>query len=198
MDWQNVYNAARRAFGWEKMPGEWGTFSPFRLARILAAGNGRGVGAELTRVEVHRGLPSSAKDPVGYGANRRQSQAWMKESALVVPKLRPLRYPRGWPADPPEEKGVDVDLALSLVEAVILKQCDVAVLFTHDTDLVPAINAAARLRGAACVETASWVSPAARQRLRSKEHRIYHHDITQNVFDLVETRINYALSPHAR
>lgn len=29
MDWQNVYNAARRAFGWDRSwPNEYGTFSP--------------------------------------------------------------------------------------------------------------------------------------------------------------------------
>lgn len=194
MDWQNVYNAARRAFGWEAWPNEYGNFSPFKLARILAAGNERGRNGTLVRVEVHRGIPSSAKDSRGFGANRRQAAAWTKESELVVPKLRPLRYPRDWPDSPPEEKGVDVDLALSLVEAVILKECDVAVLFSHDTDLVPAIDTAARLRGTKSIETASWVSELARQRLRSKQHRnsVYHHDISKQVFDLVADPVNYA------
>lgn len=104
---------------------------------------------------------------------------------MVVPRLRPLRYPAGWPDEPPEEKGVDVELALNLVEAVTLKHCDVAILFTHDTDLVPAIDTAARLRGKSCIETASWTSELARQRLRSKQHAVYHHDIFESVYDLV-------------
>jgi len=196
IDWQNVYNAARRAFGWgQGWPNEYGNFSPYQLSRILAAGNGRGKGAQLVRVEVHRGIPASSRDPTGFGANRRQAAAWVAESSLVVPKLRPLRYPRAWPKERPEEKGVDVDLALSLVEAVTLKQCDVAVLFTHDTDLVPAIDTAARLRGSRCVETASWVSSTARQRLRSKTTPVFHHEISQDVFDLVRDPTNYAQRP---
>lgn len=186
MDWQNVYNAARRAFGADpSWPNEYGQFSPFQLARILAAGHSRGKSAELVRVEVHRGIPSSSRDPVGFGANRRQAAAWVAESPLVIPRLRPLRYPADWPAEPPEEKGVDVELALNLVEAVTLKHCDIAILFTHDTDLVPAIDTAARLRGASCIETASWRSNLARQRLRSKQHAVYHHDISEAVYEAV-------------
>ena len=192
MDWQNVYNAARRAFGADKgWPNEYGQFSPFRLARLLAAGHNRGQSGTLVRVEVHRGIPSSSRDPVGFGANRRQAAAWVAESPLVVPRLRPLRYPQNWPADPPEEKGVDVELALNLVEAVTLKRCDVAILFTHDTDLVPAIDTAARLRGASCIETASWTSELARQRLRSKQHAVYHHDVSEAVYDLVADATSY-------
>jgi hypothetical protein len=57
-DWQNVYKTAREAFGWMNMPNEYGNFSPYQLARILAAGNGRGANGQLVRVEIHRGLPS--------------------------------------------------------------------------------------------------------------------------------------------
>jgi hypothetical protein len=84
IDWQNVYKAAREAFGLGQLPNERGNFSPFKLARVLAAGHGRGSAGELLRVEVHRGLPSSSRDPVGYGANRRQATAWVKEGGSVV------------------------------------------------------------------------------------------------------------------
>lgn len=90
-DWQNVYMSARRAFEWTRLPNEYGNFSPFALARILAAGNGRGQRGSLVRVEIHRGQPSSAKDPSGFGANRRQAEAWKRESGLVDVRLRPLR-----------------------------------------------------------------------------------------------------------
>lgn len=86
IDWQNVYNAARRAFGLTDLPTEEGQVSPLRVAHILASGNGRGAEGELVRVEVHRGLPNPSKDPIGYGANRRQSAAWMREDEeLVIP-----------------------------------------------------------------------------------------------------------------
>src|SRR5262245_8546603 len=113
IDWQNTYKAARRAFGYATFgdatwPNEYGNYSPYRLAKHLASANGRGNEGELVRVEIHRGLPASSRDPVGFAANRRQSQAWMAENReVVIPKLRPLRY-RDNDNDQPEEKGVDV------------------------------------------------------------------------------------------
>ena len=168
IDWQNVYKAARRAFeatedlGEEAQPNECGNFSPYRLALRLAAGNGRAEQGELVRVEIHRGLPSSARDPVGFAANRRQSQAWINESPdVVMPRLRPLRY-RDDDDGLPEEKGVDVNLALGAVEQIVKHTCDTAIIFSHDTDLVPAVETLVRIGGPGCVETASWVSKFAR------------------------------------
>lgn len=116
VDWQNTYKTAREAFGWKDYPNEYGNYSPYQLARLLAAGNDRGTGGQLVRLNIHRGLPSQKYDQAGYAANRRQSAAWMKENPeIVVPRLRPLRYSRD-PREPPREKGVDVELALAAVE----------------------------------------------------------------------------------
>jgi uncharacterized LabA/DUF88 family protein len=132
-DWQNVYNTAREAFGWEGYPSEYGNFSPYALGRVLAAGNGRGKEGELVAVEIHRGLPSQRRDPVSYAANRRQAAAWQKEAPdLVTVRQRQLRYPREFPNEPAIEKGVDVSLALAAVEAVLVRTCDVAIIFSHD------------------------------------------------------------------
>jgi uncharacterized LabA/DUF88 family protein len=87
---------------------------------------------------------------------------------------------------------VDVNLALGVVEQVLTRACDVAVLFSHDTDLLPVVETVARLRGPDHIETASWRSLDFQQRLRSKIRNVYHHDITAPVFARVETRINYA------
>jgi uncharacterized LabA/DUF88 family protein len=191
-DWQNVYKTAREAFGWMNMPNEYGNFSPYQLARILAAGNGRGANGQLVRVEIHRGLPSQKHDGVGYAANRRQSAAWMKEDpALVIPRLRPLRYPYRYPQEPAVEKGVDVNLALGAIEMVLTDACDVAIVFSHDSDLAPLPEAIARLKTAAAVETVSWESPSFQRRLRPKAP-VYHHYVSAAVFSRVETRVNYA------
>jgi len=190
-DWQNVYKTAREAFGWMGMPNEYGNFSPYRLARILAAGNER-VDAELVRVEIHRGMPSQKHDPTGYSANRRQSAAWMKEAPdIVIPRLRALRYPRDYPTEPAVEKGVDVNLAVAVIEHLLTNRCDVAIIFSHDTDLVPVPQAITRLSSATQVETASWQSPTYNRRLRVKPP-VFHHYISQQVFSQVETRVNYA------
>jgi hypothetical protein len=192
IDWQNAYKTAREAFSLEEMPNEHGNFSPLRLSRLLAAANGRGKQAELVCIEIHRGLPSQKHDPTGNAANRRQAAAWKAEAGdLVVPKMRPLRYPYDFPNEPAVEKGVDVQLAVNAIEATLRKRCDVAIIFSHDTDLLPVPETIASLVGAHRVETASWVSPSFRSRLRPKP-AVYHHEISETIFEMVETPINYA------
>lgn len=195
IDWQNVYNAARRAFGLTEAPSEEGQISPYRLAQLLATGNERGEDATLVRVEIHRGLPSASKDPIGYGANRRHSAAWMKENfAVVIPRLRPLRYPHDYPKEPPEEKGVDVQLALAAVEHTTGDPplCDVAIIFSHDTDLVPVVQTISRLTSAAHVETAAWKSDTFSARLRAPGVRAFHHELTFDIYEGVQDLVNYA------
>lgn len=192
IDWQNAYKTAREAFSLQDMPNERGNFSPLTLSRLLAAGNGRGTGAELACIEIHRGLPSQKHDPTGYAANRRQAAAWKAEAGdLVMPQMRPLRYPFAFPNEPAVEKGVDVQLAVNAIEATLRKRCHVAIVFSHDTDLLPVPETIARLVGAHRVETASWVSPWFRSRLRPKP-AVYHHEISEAVFEVVETPVNYA------
>jgi NYN domain len=191
IDWQNVYKGAREAFGMVWQPSEHGNFSPYRLAQILAAGNDRGPDGKLVLVEIHRGLPSSTRDPVGFAANRRQSAAWMKECPeLVVPRPRPLRYPDDDREDP-DEKGIDVQLALSAVENALSADCEVVVIFSHDTDLRPAIETISRIAGESRVETAGWTSPTFHKRLGTKPD-VFHHAIPGSLFRSVETPINYA------
>lgn len=163
IDWQNTYKTARD----------------------------RGASGSLVRVNIHRGLPSQKYDADGYAANRRQSAAWMKEaSEIVVPRLRPLRYSRDR-AEKPREKGVDVELALAAVEWTLDGKCDVAIVFSHDTDLVPLVETLTRLKGPECIETASWTSETFNQRIRTKPP-VHHHGISKVVFDRIETRVNYA------
>lgn len=192
IDWQNTYKTAREAFGWRDWPNEYGNYSPLGLSLELARANDLG-DAELARVFVYRGLPSTRHDPGGYAANRRQSAAWMAENPdVVVPKLRPLAYVNGDP-QAPREKGIDVLLAIDAVEWTITERCDVAIIFSHDTDLLPAVEAMTRLRGPGCVETASWTSTTFQSRLRPSG-RVYHHLVDVQRFMRHERRINYAHS----
>ena len=112
----------------------------------------------------------------------------------MLPRLRPLRYPHTYPADPPEEKGIDVQLALAAVEHVIAEPpvCDVAIVFSHDTDLVPVVQTICRLKSPSHIETASWVSPTYSARLRVPGARIFHHELDEDVFTAVRDDMNYA------
>lgn len=195
IDWQNVLLAARRAFGMQRFPTWQANFSPLRLARLLAAAKNRGSDGRLVAVEIFRGHPSPTHDPVGFAANRRQSAAWRAEApAIVSPRTRPLRYPRSFPAEPPVEKGIDVEFAVAAVSAVLRGSCDVAIVFSHDSDLLPVPEAITKLAGPGHVETAAWTSPTFRQRLNPKAP-VKHHAIPKIVFDSVSTPVNYAVKP---
>ena len=52
---------------------------------------------------------------------------------------------------------LDLDLDLDL-EWTIADKCDAAVIFSHDSDLVSAVEALIRLKRPACVETDSWTA----------------------------------------
>lgn len=80
------------------------------------------------------------------------------------------------------------------MEWIFTKQCDVAVIFSHDTDLVPVVEMIRRVGGAASVETASWTSQTFNQRIRTNPP-VFHHSVSEAVFARVETRINYAHTP---
>jgi hypothetical protein len=84
-----------------------------------------------------------------------------------------------------------VRAALAAERAWLTNTADVAILFTHDTDLLPAVEMVARLKGARPIETASWSSRSFAQRLREVPG-VHHHRISGKVFELVETPVNYA------
>lgn len=83
---------------------------------------------------------------------------------------------------------------MSVLEHSLSGACDVAILFSHDTDLLPAVESVARLKGRRHIETASWVSDGHRSRLRPQGlgGTVHHHEITEQLFARVETRINFA------
>lgn len=190
-DWQNCYQQARKAFALEGEAGRRGVFNPYEAARILAFGNRRGDGGQLVRVEIHRGLPNPVKDPVGNSAVLRHRDAWEALSPLVKPRLRPLRYNPD--TGEPEEKGIDVALALGVVEHVISDFCDVAIIFSHDTDLLPVIETISSIRGSHRIETASWKSDETGYHKRIPPvPGVVNHTFRRATFARIETPINYA------
>jgi uncharacterized LabA/DUF88 family protein len=151
LDWQNVYRGARSAFHNNRGPVQLGNVHPMRLGERLAQARS---GRELTEVRVYRGQPDSTKDPKSYGANRRQQAAWERTGAKVI--QRSLRYPMNWPDERAEEKGVDAALAVDFVMMAVARTYDVGILMSTDTDLKPALEAVASLKGGPVCEVAAW------------------------------------------
>jgi uncharacterized LabA/DUF88 family protein len=195
IDYQNCYKGARSAFCGELAPYVEGQVYPRRLALKLknaAAGD-----RELVAVRVYRGLPSSHHDPRGYGAAERQMAMWKKQ-ALVVPVFRPLNY-----RDPsmPKEKGIDVLIAIDMVMLAMDDDYDIAILFSNDTDLVPALEAVMKIKGSprAC-EVATWVPddgrPATPLRVKGQGHLV--HRLSRKDYGHVWDETDYTVARRRR
>ena len=137
---------------------------PLGLGHLLADRVSDGC---LAGVRVYRGRPSQRRDPRSYTAHRRQTAKQIgRGCGLVAVITRDLRYPPDWPRRPAQEKGIDVALAVDFVMMAAHGEYDVGVLFSGDTDLVPALEAVIRLWPGdlpAC-EVAAWAAPGVRPR----------------------------------
>lgn len=145
IDYMNTYKSARERFGFVGLDDHWeGQVHPRSLGeRICDRFSTRDV--FLKEVRVYRGRPSNVKDPKGYAAFQRQFGIWQKTN-LVTPITRDLRYPENYPDDDPQEKAIDVLLALDFV-LMAGDEYDIGVMFSHDTDQLPAIEHVANMDG---------------------------------------------------
>lgn len=161
IDYQNVYRRGRDAFFDHDLDGyQYGQVDPVKLAQHLVdVGRGDRV---LKEVRVYRGIPTNKRDPKGYAAARRQLSVWDKSAPTLTYITRELRYsslePGGYQG-PPQEKGIDVALAVDFAVMAARKEYDVGVLFSVDTDLKPAIEYTQeqhRAWGKPRAEVAAW------------------------------------------
>ncbi len=150
IDYQNSYRGARRAFFQEWDLAVEGQIHPRRLAIKLKGVDNQE--RELVAVRVYRGMPTPRHDGPGAAAADRQVALW-EQQALVTPITRSLNY-----RDPkqPREKGIDVSLAVDFVMMAQRGEYDVGIIFSEDTDLVPALEAVAELKGPGACESATW------------------------------------------
>jgi uncharacterized LabA/DUF88 family protein len=156
IDEANVFEDAQRAFS-SHDPQISGRIKPMRYGNMLVSRDVLGCSGDrvLQEVRVYAGQPSNAKDSKAYSAHRRQVAAWERAGVTVI--ARPLRYPHGFPAARPVQKGVDVHLALDIVTMAIRREYDVGIIASADTDLRPAVEACADLpEGCPIIEVAAW------------------------------------------
>jgi uncharacterized LabA/DUF88 family protein len=175
IDEANVFNDALRAFGFHDaaIPGR---IEPVRYGNLL-------IGREpphaerkrvLHQVRVYCGRPNPSHDPKSYAAHRRQVAHWKRDGAKVI--ARDLRYGSNWPNERPQQKGVDVQLAIDMVTMAIREEYDVGILASCDTDLRPAIEACALLpAGGPVIEVCAWQGTGYASRLRVKGMDVWCH-----------------------
>lgn len=71
---------------------------------------------------------------------------------------------------------------------------DTAVVFSADTDLLPALEAAVRIGKR--IETATWRGPGDnRGALRIRHHNLWNHYLDQSHFDMVRDDTDYLKPP---
>lgn len=197
LDWQNVYKGAREAFCSYGAPHWEGQVQPLALGRLIAADSP--FDRRLHQVRVYRGQPDATRDPKGYAANARQIAAW-RRSPMVDVTVRTLRYPRGWPSshragEKPQEKGIDVALAIDFVTLAVAGEYEVGVLMSTDTDLKPALEAVAQLTPTHGVraEVAAWSSAAGHsRRLSIGSRRLYCHWLGKDLYHQAADPTDYA------
>lgn len=184
IDYQNIHLTAHDLFSAGEAKHET-LIHPLHFANaLLAERNARQregyPHAELQRVLVYRGQPSSEHEPAQYGRTDAQRAAWQASDPRVQVHYRPLRYViresgnystltgRAAPViEKVQEKGIDVLCALAMVEQARKDDIDLVILASHDTDLEPSLDATLDLH-AASVETCQWWNPAGK---RSKQLR---------------------------
>jgi hypothetical protein len=149
LDFQNVHLTGHGLFGKGSEPYRC-VPNPGRLGDLIASRRKRPSTAAAVRV--YRGQPNPQHQRIPAAANA-QAASWTRDRRVHVTR-RQLNY-RNWPDQPPVEKGIDVALAVDLLHHAFRKQYDALVLFSSDTDLLPAIEMIIRLR-LGHVEVACW------------------------------------------
>jgi NYN domain len=193
IDAQNVYKGARDAFGVRNAEGKiqelsiFGQIHPMKLGQLICHRPPPGHTRSLTEVRVYTGRPDSTKDPKGYGANLAQCSAWEKAGVNVT--WRTLRYPRDWPTVKPEEKGIDVALAIDVVRLAIDGQYDVGIICSTDSDLRPALEYVRnKFMRTPKVEVMAW---SGAKRLSLANMNIWCHYFSRADFDVISDATDY-------
>ena len=155
IDYQNVHLSAWECFTRYGTPVKEAQIHPVSFANQTAKKRTETLGpVDITRIVLFRGIPNPRKEPTLNAVVTRQHNAWRSDSRVEI-SSRPLRYLRDWPDRPAEEKGVDVLLAITLVQSVLQDDADVHLVASRDTDLLPAIELAQKIRPGS-VEIVSW------------------------------------------
>lgn len=195
IDSQNVYRGARDAFFDAQSFHTDGQFKPLAIGQKIVASLNLSHHAPCTLdgVRIYTGRPDPRKQPRPHGAHTRQCAAWTRAGVVVTPRM--LRYPFDFPASKPEEKGIDVALAIDFIAHAMDNKYDIGVIFSTDTDLVPALEFVyRRYTPGKTVQVAAWRSGRCRPRLNIRDANTWCHYLERPQYDEVADTTDYNIS----
>ena len=153
LDYENVHRTGHQMFAKIGEPLYGTVVNPLAIAEKLISK--RKNGGMLHSVHVFRGRPVPYYQPKPASANDIQAAAWAEDSRVSVHR-RDLKYDvaedKSFVA---REKGIDVALAVGLAEGALGRDFEVAIVFSCDTDLLPALEMVFR-RKLAHLELGCW------------------------------------------
>lgn len=120
IDGQNLFHAAKEAFGIS-----YPSYDVRKLSRAVCEAEGW----DLKQIRFYTGIPKASDNPF-WNAFWSKKLLAMTHDGIEVYR-RQLRYRQGVP----EEKGIDVRIAIDLIRMAHRQAYDVAVIFSQDQDL---------------------------------------------------------------
>ena len=191
IDAQNAYRRARDRFFPNPQSSIEGQFDPVKLGQLIASRGGPGgMPCSLSDVRIYSGRPDPNRNKRTHAAHMRQSNRWTADGAIVI--TRGLRYPPAWTRQPPQEKGIDVALAIDFVRLAIAGAYNVGVMMSTDTDLLPALEFVhGHNPGVIHAAVAAWGIPTDSQRLRLPSASVWCHWLDQADYNAVADRTRY-------
>jgi hypothetical protein len=124
----------------------------------------------------------------------RQTAAWKSAGVTVI--TRDLRYPHDWPKARPEEKGIDVALAIDAVMMAVRGELDVAIIASTDTDQRPVLEAFHGLPSEPrpVIETATWQTATFQKKLQVPGLHVWSHRLDDVAYRQVRDTRDYNIA----
>jgi len=173
LDYENIHRTGHDLFSRTNLKKFESVVNPVTLAETIIRKRERP--SILAEIHVFRGRPVPEFEHKAASANDRQASEWLKDSRIQLVR-RDLKYEvdRKLGRFQAREKGIDVALAIALVESAILGKFESVVVFSSDTDLLPAIELVYK-RTKCHLEIACWkgARPLWFPELLQKVPRIY-------------------------
>lgn len=153
LDYENVHRTGHHLYAAFGEPVYSTVVDPIQIAERLARKRNRE--SMVNEIQIFRGRPVPEHQPTPASQNDIQAARWESDARVTLHR-RDLKYEFYEDGTfSAREKGVDVALAVALVEGAMLGRFDAAIVFSSDTDLVPAVELAYH-RTSAHIELACW------------------------------------------